>query len=113
MAHQHVRTNVTQKDGTMEAPLTISTTAVGFTAARIPNGCTVVHCTLLPTTAGLLAPARYRYDGTAPTNTVGHKIVGPIEFDVEGENDIRNFKIIRDTTSTEDVLLTVTFEVEA
>jgi len=52
-------------------------------------------------------PIRYRYDGTAPTDTVGHLLPAPSELILTGTDNVRQFQIIR---ATADATIMVTLE---
>lgn len=51
---------------------------------------------------------RYRFDGPAPTDTVGHMLAPGDKLEVCATN-LRQLKLIRDANSTGDVLLAVTY----
>ena len=81
--------------------ITVSTTAVGFTAATYTKKAKRAWCVLEGTaTKGI----RIRTDGTDPTSTTGTLIypsVGTygimVDFNIEGYHDIANFSAIRDS----------------
>jgi hypothetical protein len=50
---------------------------------------------------------RYRYDGTAPTTAVGHKLSSGGVLVLSGDNNIANFQIIRDSTTPAEVAITL------
>lgn len=85
--------------------ITVSTVAIGFTLA-----------TLRPTTGREAASAfvtseddviRWRMDGTNPTTTEGHVLAVNSQLLIEGINNIRSFRAIRDAGT--DVVLKVTY----
>lgn len=51
--------------------------------------------------------ARYRYDGTAPTASVGHLLPAPSELILTGTDNVRRFQIIRATGSDATVMVTL------
>lgn len=81
--------------------ITVSTTAIGFTAATYTKKAKRAVCLLEGTAAKGM---RYRTDGTDPTATVGMLIypgvstygTGPVMFAIDGIKDISRFKAIRD-----------------
>lgn len=96
--------------------ITVSSTAVGFTAAKIINQ---------PTTNGVAdpirrcveafvtvedQPARYTYDGTTPTTGaagVGHLLAAGDTLTIQGYEAISKFRIIR--SGVTDSALRVTY----
>jgi hypothetical protein len=69
--------------------ITVSTTAIGFTAASI-SGKTKAMCTLESQNI------RFRIDGTAPTTTEGHILENGNILYIEGGVSMSNFSAIRD-----------------
>lgn len=112
MAHQRVRTNVTQAgaaaaSGNFEDKLDITDdAAVAFTATKIPSGCVAALCTLETN------DIRFTTDGTTPTQAIGHLVYYPAMFYIRGENDIKKFKCIA-CVGTTHADLTITYEQEA
>ncbi len=90
--------------------LTVSTVAVPFTATTIYNLQPFVKLSAFVTIEG--NNIRYRFDGTAPTSTVGHlgSVGETITFDKI--DDIMNFKAIKDSLSAGDSTLTVSYKNE-
>lgn len=43
---------------------------------------------------------RYRYDGTAPTDTVGHLLTAGSRLELVGNDNIQNLQVIRVTTDS-------------
>lgn len=74
--------------------LTVSTNAVSFTAFSVPDTDYVVFDVVT-------SPVRVRWDGTAPTATVGHKLVAgqSYQFEVQMFNACQ---FIRDTSASVD-----------
>jgi len=54
------------------------------------------------------ATCRYRYDGVDPTATEGHQLTPGNVIELEGINNIRRFRAIRDTAT--DSVLRITYE---
>lgn len=79
--------------------ITVSTTAVGFTATTI----TPTSASLRPATAAIItletADIRYRYDGTNPTATEGHAAASGSTIVVRGANNVLRFRMIRSGAS--------------
>ena len=93
-------------DGFAFEMLTVAGSAVGFaTATYSPNA--HVGATRAFVTAET-AQVRYRYDGTAPTASVGHLLEANGSIVIEGPGNIARFQAIR-TGGTSAVLAT-TFE---
>ena len=80
--------------------ITVSDSAIGFTAATMTKQCKRAECALEGTTAKGI---RYRKDGTNPTATVGTLVLPVVDsdsgayFTVEGYKDCARFKAIRDS----------------
>ena len=85
--------------------ITVSTTAVSLAAATIGGGTTgkpeARYCFLSLATAAI----RWRVDGIAPTDTVGHIMASGAALELYGATTIRRFSAIRDDGS--DGVLTV------
>jgi len=86
--------------------ITVSTTAVGLTGAKVQPSDAAPAKAAYMTVAG--ADIRYRYDGTDPTASVGHLLKDGNAIRLAGVNNLRNFNAIRDAAV--DATLTVTFE---
>lgn len=84
--------------------ITVSSTAVGFTATRIPDGVVTTRCHLED------ADIRFRRGGAAPTATIGQRIYAGTTFEVKGAVDIKAIQFIRVSA---DATLWVEHEVEA
>lgn len=74
--------------------LSVSTTAVGFTAARYDAD------TVSPTVKAVvcyndLQPIRFRMDGTNPTSSVGHQLNDKDVVYIQGYDNISDFRAIR------------------
>ena len=87
--------------------ITVTTAAIGFTAATVRSLYPYVSAKTFVTIES--ANIRYRFDGTAPSATVGHLGYAGSSFVLEGLDDILNFKAFRDTAATGDATLTVTY----
>lgn len=77
--------------------ITVSTTAIGFTASKIlqnETGGFKRRCTKALFTVETNS-IRFRLDGTAPTATVGHLMAAGDSFLVTGDTNITNMKLIR------------------
>lgn len=74
--------------------ITVSTTAVGFTAATI-NPATAVPAAKSAFCSVETNALRYREDGTNPTSSVGHPKAAATEFAVTGINNLIHFRAIR------------------
>ena len=53
---------------------------------------------------------RFRYDGTAPTSTVGHILNPGDKLILEGRSNILSFRAIRSSAATADATLAITTE---
>ncbi len=53
---------------------------------------------------------RYRVDGNDPTATVGHLVLAGGVVTLEGRGELQNFKAIRDTGATSDVVLSCSYD---
>jgi len=49
---------------------------------------------------------RYRKDGGAPTSAVGHLVATGVEFVIEGEANVRNFRVISTNVAGSSVTVT-------
>lgn len=85
--------------------ITVSTTAVGFTAATFaPSNAREAVAAMFTVESN---PVRYRYDGTAPTATEGHRAVAANDpIIIYGRQNIRNFKSIREGAADATVRVT-------
>ena len=76
--------------------VTVSTTAVSLAAATIGGGTTgkpeARYCFL----SLAVADIRWRVDGLAPTDTVGHIMASGAALEIYGAANIRRFSAIRD-----------------
>jgi hypothetical protein len=85
--------------------VTVSTTAVSLAAATIGGGTTgkpeARYCFLSLATAAI----RWRVDGIAPTDTVGHIMASASSLEIYGAANIKRFQAIRDDAA--DGILTV------
>ena len=80
--------------------ITVSTTAIGFTAATITPSTAAAP---VPPAAFALATVetdqiRWTADGTTPTSTVGHLANAGDVIELHGYENVRNFRAIRVTT---------------
>lgn len=91
--------NTTYKQIASET-ITVSSTAVGFTAAKI-EGALFAECYLES------ADIRIWLDGTAPTSSTGRLIFDGTPFQIWDRSNMVNFKAIR--TGSTDAKLTVMF----
>ena len=82
--------------------ITVAGTAIGFTAAKAARANRV----LVTVETGEI---RFRYDGTDPTATEGHRSKSGDVWEILGTQNIKNFKAIRSNTTSS--ALKVTFEV--
>ena len=82
--------------------VTVSTTAVGVTA--VVNAKVAHRAVITVETAQI----RFRYDGTAPSSSVGHILNAGDRIILEGRNNIGNFLAIR--TGGTDATIQVTLE---
>lgn len=88
--------------------LTVSNSAKVMTASTYaPNGQAPSEKAFVTCEAGEL---RYRYDGTAPTATVGHKLTDGAFIILNGIHQIQKFSCIR--SGSVDATLAVTYERE-
>ncbi len=69
--------------------LTVSSTAVSFTAATIPQ---LADYALVTVESGAV---RFRLDGTAPTATVGHELEDGDVLELNQRHELVNAKFIR------------------
>ena len=82
--------------------------AVGLTASKFkPSGQVAAETAFITVEDG---PVRYRYDGTDPTTTIGHKATSGTTLLLRGEQQMSLFKVIA-TTATNGTL-TSTYERE-
>ena len=98
--------NINKTDYAFEQ-IVISTNALPFTAATVKGLYPYVFARALVSVES--AAIRYRFDGTAPTSSVGHPLNVGDSFTLEGLDDILNFKAIRDVAATGDATITVTY----
>ena len=87
----------------METLAPTSNAAVGATAAKlaVSGKQPAVKIIAVAETQAI----RYRLDGGAPSTTVGHLVAAGESFEVEGETNIKNLKIIA-VTGTAGVTIT-------
>ncbi len=80
--------------------ITVSNTAVGFTAAtyKPTTGDFKGICANIARCVPESADIRYRVDGTDPTASVGRRIYEDGEFYIIGTQNIKKFKAIRTNT---------------
>lgn len=88
--------------------ITVSTTAIGGTAGKL----------LVARTGGFnkravmmfisveTNPCRFRFDGTAPTSSVGHLLAANDTLTISGEQNCSNLKFIRSGGSDSTVMVT-------
>lgn len=80
-------------DGFAFEAITVSTVAIGPTAATVnptnAPGAKALFCTVES------QPIRYRFDGTAPTSSVGHPALAGATIVLVGANSITHLKAIR------------------
>ena len=103
--------NIMTTWGTVGANATVSTTVVtlvdgfGFTAAQLAKA----ERALITSTK---AAVRYRHDGTAPTNELGHLLPQDASppLEVLGNLNIRQFQCIRDSAEVDDAVVLITLE---
>ena len=69
--------------------ITVSTTAIGFTAARLTNNIVMAKCKVIA------QPLMVRADGTNPTSDAGYPYAANEEFEVWGEPNLSKFRAIR------------------
>ncbi len=86
--------------------LTVSSTALGFTSAKyLPtNGTRPANKVIL--TVDPTNPIRWTMDGTTPTTTVGHYLVGAT-LEIDGYGNIKAFRAIKQGAT--DAVVSVTF----
>lgn len=73
--------------------ITVSSTAVGLTASKYaPAGAERADSAFLTLEGGEI---RYRYDGTNPTASVGHRLSDGGYVVLIGQNQLEKFKAIR------------------
>lgn len=85
--------------------VTVSTTAIGFTAATYaPSVTRKASYAIISVEA---QPIRYRVDGSNPTSAVGHPAVANDQLEVCGISAVTNFRAIR--SGGTDSSLSVTF----
>lgn len=77
--------------------LTVSTNAVEFTDFSVPDTQWVVFDVVT-------SPVRVRWDGTAPTATVGHKLLAGVSYQMEVQM-FNAAQFIRDTTAASDATI--------
>lgn len=95
--------------------ITVSTTAIGFTAATVvPSKAPSARAAFCTLEAGSAASIRYRFDGTDPTSSIGHyalaAVVGTADeqtFSLQGINNLLRFRAIRQGAT--DVTLRCTY----
>lgn len=93
--------------------LTVSSTALGCTVATYQPQSqgreSAVHAFITnPVNGAATEIVRYRFDGVAPTATVGHMLAPGDHLELCAAN-LRNAKFIGDTDATGDVLLAITY----
>lgn len=97
--------------------ITVSTTAVGITAAKLNiNLAGGKHRRPVRILVSVEAqPCRYRFDGTAPTSAIGHLCPATStyldHFVIEGEQNIQNLKFIRSGASDSTVNVTIFYNI--
>lgn len=79
-------------DGSAHEAVTVADSSIGFTTATYA-ALKCSHLRAVVTAEGGIM--RYRYDGTAPTTTVGHLLSHGDTVIVEGGNNVKNFRAIR------------------
>lgn len=89
--------------------ITVSTTAVSFTAASYHPG-TGTEDSKSVTCSVETSAIRVKYDGNAPTATVGVYIASGKTFTVTGYNNISRVKMIRDTAASSDATVQCMFD---
>lgn len=84
--------------------ITVSTTSIGITTALIDQCATRFDLPVRRVFVSIESNTiRFRYDGADPTSTVGHPCLANGSFVLEGEGNIRSFRMIRvsgDATAT-------------
>lgn len=83
--------------------ITVSTTSIGIAAATRDGA---KNCYLTVETN----PIRWRYDGAAPTSTVGHPVAAGGQIVLTTRTEMDSFKAIRDTTASGDATVEATCE---
>ena len=71
--------------------ITVADTAISLTASKLASSPKPKKVLITVETA----TCRYRFDGTAPTSTVGHLLVPTQSLVLEGYSQMNNFKAIR------------------
>ena len=91
--------------------LTVSTVAVGFTAAKISiNQVGGFHKRAVRAFVTVETnPVRFWYDGSTPTSTVGHHLNSGDSVTIDGEGNVTNFKVIRSSEAAADATLMITY----
>ncbi len=84
--------------------LTVSNVSIGVTIPTGADDSSFPKALFVTVEADAI---RFRYDGTAPTATDGHKVDAGGNFTVEGHENVVNFRMIR---VTGDATVQVTFE---
>ena len=74
--------------------ITVSTIAIGFTAAQLNPANAQRAERAFITVEG--AAIRFRIDGTDPTSSEGHLVLANSSFVLSGQNALANFRAIRD-----------------
>jgi hypothetical protein len=103
--------NIMTTTGTVGASATVSTAVLtlvddfGFTAAQLAKA----ERALITSTK---AAVRYRHDGTAPTDELGHFLPQDASppLEVLGNLNIRQFQCIRDSEENDDAVVLITLE---
>lgn len=91
--------------------VTVSTVSIGFTASKIlqnVTGGTKRRCVKALFTVET-NPVRFRFDGTAPTATVGHLMAAGDSFLVTGDANVSNMRLIRQGGADGTVMVTYFF----
>jgi hypothetical protein len=91
--------------------ITVSTTALGFTATKITVANTAIGSANPRRAKEVLLTVetntiRFRLDGTDPTAAEGHLLAVGDSLNIEGEDNIRRFRMIR---ATADATVKVTY----
>ncbi len=76
--------------------ITVADTAIGLTASKLASSPKPKKVFITVETAEI----RYRYDGTAPTDTVGHLTLPNDILTFEGFSQLNNIKFIRTTATS-------------
>lgn len=88
--------------------IAVSTVAIGFTAATFqPDNQLPARRAIITVEDNVI---RLRYDGTSPTSTEGHQVATGERFDVWDLVNLRNLKMIQDSTAGGAADVKVTFE---